>query len=120
MENNTHFVPMEDRTYYDNVRARISKVGKQWRWVIEDTKGQRMAAGEEYSLKVAYQEAAIFTAAVRLWATCSRGTITPSNDGRRWFTFENTEGNRDYDTIPTRKDLKLARKLTKKLEKGKK
>lgn len=120
MKNNTQFVLVEDRTYYDNVRAHVSKVGEEWRWVIEDTKGQRMAAGEEFSLKVAHQEAAIFTAAIRLWATSALGTITPSNDGRRWFTFESTEGNRDYSTVPTRKEIMVARKLTKKLEKGKK
>lgn len=117
MENNTYFVPMENRTHYDELRAHVYKKHDGWHWEIRDYTGQRMAAGFEFKLKVAYQEAALVVRAIRLWSSCSRGTLTPSNDGRRWFTFENTESYNRYPAlVPTRKQID---KLTKTKKKGK-
>jgi hypothetical protein len=84
-----------NRTYYDDIKAKLKKTHYGWQWTIRDSQGSRMAQGEEFTLKTAYGQAALAVSSIRLWSTYARGTITPSTDGRRWFTFENTEGSRN-------------------------
>lgn len=114
-----------NKTYYDGLRAKVIVVprpeGKRPRfdWEIRDSGGDLMAGGEEFRLEHAVTVAREAVNAIRTWSIFSRGAVIPSNDGRRWLTFVNTEHGAVNFDVPSRDSQRNLAKLTKAVKKGK-
>lgn len=115
-----------NKTYYDGLKAKVEVRRARYAgnhtayvWALHDSGGELMAAGTEYTLKNAFESARMAVTGVRLWSVFARGALIPSNDGRRWFTYVNTEHGATNFEVPARQSENNLAKLTETIRKGK-